>query len=70
MPAVPLNSITGPTPTLNSDFVFDARFNQVEYEVELWLDNSGGNSQSGKVPINPNSIVNLTIDDILANWAV
>lgn len=69
MPAVSLDNINGPSPTLDSDFVFDTKYNQVEYEVELWLDNSGGNSINQRVPINPNSVVNLTIDDILVNWA-
>lgn len=69
MPVVPLDNIIGPSPTLDSDFIFEAKYNQVFYEVELWLDNSGGESIQQRRPINPNSIVNLTIGDTLANWA-
>jgi hypothetical protein len=69
MSAVSLDSIAGTTTTLDTDFIVDTKFNQVEYEVEIWLDNSGGNSINQRVPLNPNSIVNLTINDTLANWA-
>jgi len=70
----PLPSLNGSTPgssvlTTGNDFVFDMKFNQVQYEVELWLDNSGGNSLERRLPINPNSVINLTINNTLANWS-
>jgi hypothetical protein len=68
MSTTSLDNITGPTPTLEGDFIFDTKFNQVQYEAEIWLDNSGGNSINSRQPINPNSIINLTINDTLANW--
>lgn len=68
MPAVAINDINGPTPTLESDFIANTKYNQVEYETEIWLDNSGGGSISRRQAINPNSIINLTINDTLANW--
>lgn len=49
------------------DATFDTKFNQVNHEFEIYLDN-GVDSQ--RYPINPNSIVNLTIEDTLADWIV
>lgn len=69
MPAISLNSINGPAPTLDADFVVDTKYNQVQYEAEIWLDNSGGSSISRRQSVNPNSIINLTINETLANWA-
>jgi hypothetical protein len=50
--------------------VFETKFNQVAHEIELYLDNSSGASTNQKYPINPNSVVNLTIEDTLADWVV
>lgn len=61
---------SNPTVTNLSDrTVFEMKFNQVQYEVEMWLDNGGGNSTQNRLPINPNSVVNLTINDTLADWS-
>lgn len=68
MPAVSIDSIEGPSLTIGADLVVDTKFNQVEYEMELWLDNSGGGSINRRLPINPNSVINMTINDTLANW--
>ena len=55
-----------------NDAVFNTKFNQVKHTVELYLDSSDGDSDSDdyKFPINPNSIVNLTIEDTLSDWVV
>lgn len=66
--SISINSIEGPTPIVDSDFITNTKFNQVDYETEIWLDNSGGGSLSRRQAINPNSIINLTINDSLANW--
>jgi hypothetical protein len=50
--------------------VFQTKFNQLNHEVEVYLDNSAGNTDNSRYPINPNSIVNLTIEDTLADWVV
>jgi hypothetical protein len=52
------------------DFTFDTKFNQTRHEFEIYLDNGAGDSDNRKYPINPNSIVNLTIEDTLADWVV
>ena len=51
---------------------FKTKFNQVEHEVEIYLDSSAGESDSTnyKYPINPNGIVNLNIEDTVADWIV
>jgi hypothetical protein len=43
------------------------RFNEQEYEYEIFLDNSNG---VNRFKINPSSIVNLNIEDTLADWVV
>jgi len=43
------------------------RYNDQEYEFDMYLDNSEG---VNTFKINPNSIVNLTIEDTLADWVV
>ena len=59
---------TPDVPLSQTDFVNDAKFNQLTYETEIWLDNSGGNGLNRRWAINPNSIINLTIQETLANW--
>lgn len=51
---------------------FNTKFNQVRHEFEIYLDSSAGESDNPgyKYPINPNAIVNLTIEDTLADWIV
>jgi hypothetical protein len=46
------------------DCVFSTKYNQVQHEVEIYLDNGSDE----KYPINPNSIVNLSIEDTLSDW--
>ncbi len=43
------------------------RFNEQEYEYEIFLDNSEGVNTFN---INPNSIVNLDIEHILSDWVI
>ena len=52
--------------------LFETKFNDVNHTVELYLDSSDGESdnQIYKYPINPNSVVNLTIEDTLADWII
>ena len=52
--------------------IFQTKFNQVNHEFEIYLDSSAGQSDSEdyKYPINPNAIVNLNIENTLADWAV
>jgi len=52
------------------DAIFLSKFNQTEHEVEFYLDSGDDSSDSLKYPINPNAIVNLNIEDSLANWVV
>jgi hypothetical protein len=49
---------------------FGTKFNQLEHEVEIYLDNGAGDDKVRRFPVNPNSIVNLTIEDTLSDWAV
>jgi len=52
------------------DFTFGTKFNQLEHEVEIYLDNGSTDEKARRYPINPNSIVNLSIEDTMADWAV
>jgi hypothetical protein len=47
---------------------FDTKFNQVKHTVELYLDSGDGASSSNIFPINPNAVVNFSIEETLANW--
>jgi hypothetical protein len=44
------------------------RFNELEYEFEIILDNGAGASDTSRFIINPNAIVNLVIEETLADW--
>jgi hypothetical protein len=44
------------------------KLNQIEHEFEIYLDNDVGTNDNRKYPINPNSIINLTIEDTMADW--
>ena len=46
----------------------ETKFNQVKHLVEIYLDNSNGSSLDQRYTINPNAIVNLTIEDTLSDW--
>jgi len=52
------------------DGTFETKFNQVNHEFEIYLDSGYGELDSKKYPINPNSVVNLSIEDTLADWVV
>jgi len=52
------------------DFTFGTKFNQLEHEIEIYLDNGSTDEKARRYPINPNSIINLTIEDTMADWAV
>jgi hypothetical protein len=44
------------------------RLNELEYEFDIYLDNGAGSSDTSKFIINPTTIVNLTIEETLADW--
>jgi hypothetical protein len=48
--------------------VLTTRLNELEYEFEMYLDNGAGNSDTSRFVINPTAIVNLTIEETLADW--
>lgn len=50
---------------INNRASFSTILNAVEHEIEIYLDN--GEQQ---FPINPNAIIDLVINDTLADWAV
>jgi hypothetical protein len=52
------------------EFTFGTKFNQLQHEVEIYLDNGSTDTKARRFPINPNSIVNLSIEDTMADWAV
>lgn len=54
----------------NDDATFETILNQVEHEFEIYLDFGAGEDDDRIYPINPNAIVNLTIEDSLSNWIV
>jgi len=47
------------------DAVFTQRFNQLKHEFEIYLDNGSGTPY----PINPNAIINLSIQETLVEWS-
>jgi hypothetical protein len=51
-----------------SQFVYETKYNQLRHTIEIYLDNSNGDSAERKFPINPNSIVNLSIESDLSDW--
>jgi hypothetical protein len=46
------------------------KFNEQEYEFEMYIDDNTAPSETNRFNINPNSIVNLSIEDTLSDWAV
>lgn len=44
------------------------KFNEQEYEYEIYLDSGFSESETRRFPINPNAIVNLNIEETLADW--
>jgi hypothetical protein len=44
------------------------KFNEQEYEYEIYLDSTFDESETRRFPINPNAIVNLNIEETLADW--
>lgn len=55
---------------IKEDFTFDTKFNQTRHEFEIYLNNGAGQSDERLYPINPNTIVNLSIEETLADWVV
>lgn len=52
------------------EFTFGTKFNQLQHEVEIYLDNGATDQKARRFPINPNSIVNLSIEETMADWSV
>jgi hypothetical protein len=48
--------------------VLETKFNQLNHEMEIFLDNGAGDTDGNIVNINPNAIVNLTMHTSLADW--
>lgn len=46
------------------------KYNEQDYEYEIYLDYGAGESDEKKYSINPNAIVNLTIEETLSDWVV
>ena len=44
------------------------KFNEQEYEYEIYLDSGFSESETRRFPINPNAIVNLSVEETLADW--
>ena len=44
------------------------KFNEQEYEYEIYLDSGFGETETRRFSINPNAIVNLNIEETLADW--
>jgi len=53
---------------INPDAEFSTKLNQTKHAFEIYLDNGAGESDNRKYPINPNSIVNLLIEDTMSDW--
>lgn len=51
-----------------SNTVVNTKYNQLRHNVEIYLDNSNSESELRRFPINPNAIVNLTIECDLSDW--
>jgi hypothetical protein len=59
---------TSTTSSLLDNEEIETKYNQVKHLVEIYLDNTNGNSLTDRYTINPNAIVNLTIEDTLSDW--
>ena len=44
------------------------KFNEQEYEYEMYLDSGFSETETRRYPINPNAVVNLNIEETLADW--
>ncbi len=44
------------------------KYNEQDYEYEIYLDSGSGQSDQRRYPINPNAIVSLNIEETLADW--
>lgn len=51
-----------------TSFKANTKYNQLKHSVEIYLDNSNSESELRRFPINPNAIINLTIESDLADW--
>lgn len=46
------------------------RYNEQDFEYEMYLDYGAGESSQSTFPINPNAIVNFSIEETLSDWVV
>lgn len=44
------------------------KFNEQNYEFEIYLDYGAGENDEAKFQINPNAIINLNVEETLADW--
>lgn len=61
----------GPSNYASLTNLFLQKYNDVEYAVDLYLDNSnnlGSTSEASRHRINPAAVINLTIEEMLTNW--
>jgi hypothetical protein len=63
-----LNPLDAGSFKINSDATYITKLNQTKHEFEIYLDNGAGNSDYKQYAINPNAIVNLNIEETLADW--
>lgn len=45
-----------------------AKYNHLDHQIEIYLDNTNGDSDTGRFYINPAAIVNLSIESDLSTW--
>lgn len=64
------NTFQRPTSTFSSGNFFSQKYNELYYNVELYLDNSGNlnGSTENRYPINPAAVLNLSISDNINDW--
>lgn len=46
------------------------KYNEQDYEYDIYLDYGAGESDQRRYPINPNAIVNFSIEETLSDWVV
>jgi len=62
-----------PPPQLDSGTTATQKYNELNYQVQLYLDNSGDFQNTGntnRYDINPSAVLDLTISDTVNNWIV
>lgn len=65
-----IQNISNPSASYNGAKTFTQKYNEVDFVIDLYLDNSNtlGSSEENRYYINPAAVLNLTIDDTLVNW--